>query len=403
MPESLLVVSHDFGELANARQWTEGGELDCRVLLPARLQQLNAGVFAEATSYASAEDLLRALDEHAPRWLLLFTGYLLASQPTVGVPGLRRLLEEAARRGVRVATTDPFLGLIPRRIDDLFSSRLPNAGPMRTHFHEVGRLLEAQDHLFLAPTAGRIDRSAEAFFHPAYHAAVRNDAADALPAADPAATAQHAAASWPLWLFVLSGEDGQQQVSRWGEATFCRMLVDRIRDGHRCQRRTVFLGPTGLVRRVQSMLEAAPAATADGTHAHAGRDFCGLDEFRALQSVAEHAFYWNPLSNSIVSRLVRGQSIFFLDEGHMARAMPALASVAMNHYFQGLTPRVMRLDETWSLDALEAAHHQQRQQLAPARDAVLGLPTPAIVQRRLREKAALSGPASLPASDQVPE
>jgi hypothetical protein len=380
MAQSLLVVSHDFGELANARQWIEGRELECQVMLPTRLGELNAGEFAQAASYATADDLLGALDEHAPEWLLLFTGYLLASQPSVGVAGLRRLLNEAARRGVRIATTDPFLGLIPARVEGLFSNRLAQATRLPAHFRELGHLLEPHDHLYLAPPEGLATRRAEAFFHPAYHgmSGVRS-------AEDASAEGGGACAEEPYWLFALSSEDGQQQLARWGEAAFCSALHDRIREAHRCQRRTVFVGPPALVHRVQSLLEATNGGTP--CPAHEGRDFCCLETFRQLQSHAEHAFYWNPLSNSIVSRLARGQSIFFLDQGHMARSMPTLYDVAVQHYFRGAAIPILQLADSLSLDALAELDREQQRRLAPARDAVLDLPTPAVAFHRMQRKA----------------
>ncbi len=107
--------------------------------------------------------------------------------------------------------------------------------------------------------------------------------------------------------------------------------------------------------------------------------FCGYEQFRALLITAEHVFYWNVMSNSVLVRIVNGGSVFFMDAGHLARYIPSLVSLAMQSYYANA--QLHMLDPQQVLDAgdLDQRARVQPEAVAPACLALQALPSPEAV------------------------
>ena len=171
------------------------------------------------------------------------------------------------------------------------------------------------------------------------------------------------------WLFVISKTDYQLQCALHGRLVFDDMLLAKIQQTLEAKRQPVLLAPPeacqSLRGRVSGNVVLMP--------------FCGYEQFRALLITAEHVFYWNVMSNSVLVRIANGGSVFFMDAGHLARYMPSLAPLAMQSYYANA--QLPMLDPQQVLDAGELDQRAlvQPEIFAPARAALQALPSPEAV------------------------
>ena len=161
------------------------------------------------------------------------------------------------------------------------------------------------------------------------------------------------------WLFVVSTEDHALSVARHGPIGFDRLLREYSR---RCSPRT------GLPLSSLPKPSSQPLRNS-ALHPREARWLSFLDRagFSSELKRAEHAFFWNMFSNSTIARFMNRRPVFFLDCGHMARAIPGLTAVAINHYYAGASPEVFGAGEDWCLDRLGARACAQEEALAAAR------------------------------------
>ena len=109
----LIVTSNDYGELSNALDFASGGDFRARVLVPERLLARNRGqTHVRLEGYSVLPEILDVLDRERPDVLLLFSGLLLGINGLMSLHSVGELVATAGGRGVRVATSDPFLGLM---------------------------------------------------------------------------------------------------------------------------------------------------------------------------------------------------------------------------------------------------------------------------------------------------
>lgn len=351
----LGLVSQDFGELANTLSLVNHAPVKAQLLLPPSLQSHNANLGPhKVAGLAGPAEVLRALETFQPELLLLASGYLLGINQLLSLAQLATIVEAAQRRGVRIATTDPFLGqwtdLRPRTL-------LEGAHDDTRDLRQVAALLADALHLYPAPVASAPGR--QGWFNPQ---SVRDE--DGLRTLAAVLAAGPLALEGAFWLLVLSAQDYQQQCQLYGRARFEALLLALAEAAAHQGRRLVGLLPP--------MACASLQAQTPGTATWQGH--CDYDQFQAMVLCAEHAFYWNPLSNSVLARLMHERSAFCFSTGHMAHAMPALYRVACTRYFADAPPPLVDLTALPKGDELAARAQAHRHALAPARQALRALP-----------------------------
>lgn len=356
----LIVVSQDYGELSNALQLTRGTRLRATLLLPDKLLAANrAGLPLPAARYATAREVVDAVDRERPDLVCLFSAYLFVANNLFDLAAFDALLGELRERRVALVTTDPFLGLMQQPGPLPFSERHPARDWLRTHFAAVARLLAGVPHVYHAPPDPAPAVPWAAFFNPAM---LLTDSARAAHAAtrERIAGVDRARAHW---LFVLAQEDYGAQAARLGRAAFEALLLDRLRDTQAARRQPVLVAPRGCVGAL-----AATGRVPDGA---ALLPFCGQAEFEALLMSAEHVFYWNLFSNSAPARFVNRLPALFFDIGHMAHALPTLLELGLRSYYPGAVLHPLDQRQPLAPEHLTARAAEQAASLEAARDRFL--------------------------------
>jgi hypothetical protein len=346
-PKLLFVLSNDHGELFNAMYFVLGTGLRASFLLPPRLFALNAQGFPYPVApYRSAEDVLAAVEAERPDLVMLFSGYLFVINRILDFGAQADLIAALRARGVRAATTDPSVGVLSRVGPETFDPRNPGRDWLTYLCPQIHDLLREVPHLYLAPEVDT-DVRREAFFNPA----ISPDAEGRARIAASLREWQPIDASQPRWLFVLSPEDLEVQASLHGAERFAGTLMDRLADAAAAGRQPVLVGPRELVARLRASGRSFGGLVALGT--------CNFTLFMRLLYEAEHVFYWNTFSASIVARAVSRLPLFLFDRGHLVRAMPVFAEVATRHFYPGCTLPLLAPDAP--LDPEQLVELAQRQ------------------------------------------
>jgi hypothetical protein len=367
-----VVVSRDFGEFGMAQDFlfdlsdlsdqAKGVDLDWRV--PPQLSSLNPQVGPFITKpYASGDEIIDALTAQPPAALLLFSGHLLVPDGILGLSGLRRLVRAAARLGVPVITSDPFLGLMRDfRLNDMVVDAMPehrSASGLRQWRIRLSTFVKCRAISRVLSGARVVAPFPAAPGAPAVHGYFQ-------PSADTGPPARH-------WVFVIADFDLRIQLAAHGEAGFTRHLLQRLQDGAGHGREVTLVAPAALGERLQGRVgpgvRLAPPL--------------GIQAFRRLLGSAERVFYWNMVSHSLYQRLVQGSPVHFFDRGHVARVMPRLFRQAVATYFGGHEPAMNALNQPL-VPADLAREHAAFEALHQARwHALRQLPTPQQVLHHL--------------------
>lgn len=378
-PRLLFVVSGDFGELFNARFFFAGTGSSSSFVLPLFLAQLNRERLPGRThQLAGIGSIRRAIAIERPDVVFFFSGFLLALSGALSIDELRRLVDELAEDGVALATSDPFLGLFRELSRPCLGGQLL-AGPIwwaaRTLLGpRVGTfadLVQCAEVLAQVPTISILAEVGPS-----------HGAPPALVLARPAPPALGVLpagleAGRPFWLFVLSSQDAKRQIEALGRRRFVARLQRRLEDSAAAGRTGVFVGPAAIVAALEQ-----PGRRPDDCLLLA---VCAVEDFLALTTAAENAFYWNTVSASLLARLPAGRPVFFFDAGHLAAFDAKLGARASELYYGGIEPP--RLDLARPLDPAELAGREREfaSALAPiaARQRQRGLDAHGVVERLL--------------------
>lgn len=359
-PRVLTVLSADYGELFNALYFAAGTPMKTCLAAPPKVYRTNEGSLPYATCcFGGIDDLRRAIDDFRPDAALLFSGYLYAANKLMPVEAVEALIDLLDERGVPLATSDPSLGLLRtlgshgRPADELFAPDHPSRAWMAEHFTRLGERLRGRTHLYLAPEGLAGDGPRLSYFNPrfAFSDEDRHRIADKLASEEAFRDRE------PLWLFVLAPEDDALQEGALGVEEWTDRIVARLIDAARAGRWAVLLAPTERLRTVGERLgREAKDAASRVTMMKA----CRYTLFIQLLITAEHAFYWNRFSASILARLINRRPTFSFETGHLAAAMPAVEPVAEQHFYAGCNWPA--LDASAPLDAAELADRASDQQ-----------------------------------------
>ena len=321
-PRLLFVISNDYGELSGAMYLAMGGAFEVVMALPPRLHGSNQrGLGYPSHRYESVDDVLAIIGREGPDVVLLFSGYLYAINGILTLPGVAALVDSVQKDGRRVVTSDPFLGLMSGIGPGTFNERHPLQRIFAEHFSGVFRVLKDVVHIYPADVRGGGGTRSVCFFNPG----IVIGADEAAGVTRRLGEVAGVDAERKRWLFVLSAEDYAAQVNLMGRGAFEQNLTARLRDAAGQGRQPVLVAPDACI--------ASIGGVAAGIEGALLLSFCGLEQFRLLLLDAEFAFYWNILSNSILTRAANGLPVFFFDRGHMLLAMPAMYDLAMERYY----------------------------------------------------------------------
>jgi hypothetical protein len=345
-PRLLFVLSDDFGELFNAAYLVKDRAFEPLFLMPPRLHDVNREGFPwPLARFASAAEILAAVDRERPDVVLLFSGYLYTVNRILAMSEIEPLIAELERRPPRVVTSDPSNGVVAELCEVTFSEDFADRPWLRRHLEELFRLLGGLLHVYTAPpSTSRVEHVT--FSNPRIVPSEDEDAADrgrvSRLGVDPAR---------PWWLFVLSAEDWRLQRDRLGAGAFAALLDEKLRAALRAGRQPVLVAPEDCLAacRVPAGAIAAPA--------------CAFASFLPLLERAEYVFYWNVFSASLAARGHARRPAFFFDRGHMSRILRPYLERSSRQFYPGC--EVPLLDQRLPLDpaALARAASAQRERL----------------------------------------
>jgi hypothetical protein len=369
----LVIVSGHFGELSLARYFLGGlgAEPVPVMMVPAVLGQppgLEPGV--DIRTYDDLDDIERAVEECAPDVVILFSGYLLTIGRRFSLFKAFALLRRLRRRGARIVTSDPFIGLVrnpwslrfgkmfaPRKGGghDLVAAALAPLLAIRTYL--IHLQLRRHPHLYAAPVAHRFPVSGHrgyAFFNPV------SDPGVAAVAAPPDAA--------PEWLFVLSEIDFRYQTNRLGDS-FAGHVAARLRDAARPGRRVAMIGPRQLIGELRGRLSDAPGVEL--------RENVAYGDYMARVVRAQRLFLWNYFSFSVLHRVLAGGPVHYFDEGHMVSVLPELEQAGIDTYYAGWRPPLLDVAERIDEDRLDDLARETRERFARIKERMAAGMSPA--------------------------
>jgi len=361
----LFILDNDFGELTTVLYLVLGQECfrGARVLLPPRLFEKNQQALPGRMELWTAErDLVEAIERLRPRVIIFASAYLLPVHGLLGAEALGRVLEVARRARAVVATADPFLGLISQwagqGLEQLISIDIPKAADARLLAAKRGadallhrELAAVEKHLRPLPhlypshpdltelTPSVTDGRNLGFF---------NEALLLPPELE-------GPASPPHWMFVLSLVDFQTQVMFHGPARFATLVQRLLTQTVELGRQAILLGPDALCELLKPLLPKNEQIQV--------LSFCSFHRAMSLLLAAEHCFYWNVVSHTLLMQLANGRPAILFDRGHLVRAVPELYPRVLAWYYQGWAPPYLDPDAELSLAALaqvKDAHAQHR-------------------------------------------
>lgn len=361
----LFVLSNDYGELSNALYLVMGEHFATVLLMPDRLYALNKDSLPVSTRcYRAPAEVIAAVEEEKPDIVLLFSGYLYAINNIFDVEALKQLVGMLQSRSCRIVTSDPFLGLMARVDDGIFNDRHPAKPWLTSLFSQVFAILRNVLHLHLVDIGTEAKVPSVSFFNPN----IVLDRSRQSERAERACRELGIESSEHIWLFVLSSEDYGHQAAVHGRGQFDELLIGRLWQAVLAGRQPVLIAPQPCIASLRDRGALPPTAVL--------LPFCRQDHFTSLLAAAEHAFYWNIFSNSVLIRIVNYRSVFFFAYGHMVYAINPLLDLGMKYYYANSDMPYLNSDQALVPEELSRLARRQEQTLEPARNQFRCSPTP---------------------------
>jgi hypothetical protein len=361
----LFILSNDYGELSNALYLVMGEPFDTTLLMPGRLYALNKDSLVVPTRrYSVLADVIAAVEDESPDIIFIFSGYLYTINNIFDLPTLAKLVDSLRSRHCRVVTSDPFLGLMARLDNNTFSDRHPAKAALTNHFSRVFAVLRDVPHLYLVDIGTSANVSHVSFFNPhiVLDQAEKSARGEGLTQELGITEPEH------VWLYVLASEDYGYQMGVHGGTRFENLLIARLRDAELARRQPVLIAPQPCIDSLRSH-DALPQDALL-------LPFCRYDHFTSLLLAAEHAFYWNIFSNSLLLRVVNYRSVFFFAQGHMVHAIKPLFEVGMKYYYADSELPLLSPEQALVPEELASLARGQEQSLEAARSHFRRSPTP---------------------------
>jgi hypothetical protein len=338
-PRVMIVVSRDTEELSLAGSFLRGQHVaaGARILLPDNLYAAHReGLPAPALQYATLDNILRAVDEHQPDLVCLFSGYLLNVEKVLSFGSVETLLHRLRDRGCRMVTSDPLLGLLSRlTLAQVDAGMLALGEPgwkrwlNRVAVRLRGKVIDVPHlddvtHLYPTSIPRRDDRVPRvAFFNPA---SVGGAGESQAGGDGQGQGGSHTAR--PRWLFTLSAMELQCQEALLGPREFTEILLGMLRYAVAVERDPTLIAPPSIVHRLANALPSSVELLS----------FCPPVEFEMRLLDAEYLFSWNAFSVSHLARIANELAVFLFDRGYYSRTIKPFYAIARECHFGGWEP-----------------------------------------------------------------
>lgn len=404
-PRLLFVLDADYGELTTLMYLVLGRAVYSQgtLLLPERLFENNPDALRGRTrQYRSVDDILQVVDQERPDVVFLCSGYLFPVHYLLSVDDLARLVGGLRRRGCRVVTADPFLGMFSQRAPrDLVTIDIPSRPHDREFMRGLLEVKKAEEERLWTVFTG-----AEAILRDTYHLypafcdvppreATATDARNlsffnpalVCPelATGGAGASSPAEGARPHWLFVLSRTDYEAQQLFETLPGFIDLVVEKLLETLAAGRHPILIAPSEMIAALGCRL---PTTQGMDLVAH-----CSFNQFTSLLLGAEHAFYWNVLSHSLLIRLFNNLPNVVFDRGHLIRNVPAVYPRVIQWYYQGWEPPLIDHRQALTLESVAAWTEPYRQNAQRLGERFRRAPTPEDMIAAALDRHPVSAPA----------
>jgi hypothetical protein len=275
---------------------------------------------------------------------------------------LERLIRQLRERGCRVVTADPFVGMLSKQdpqtlirvdiptdhpqftVEQLTEAKRPDEERMRAGYTQSEQILRDMYHLYPSycdvaeGDVTETDARNIAFFN------------DRLLRPAPSTLGE---AGTPHWLFILATPDHGIQTLFEGGA-FPDIVASKLIETLAAGRHPILIGPRAFV---DELVPRMPTAEGIDILSH-----CPFNQFYSLLLSAEHVFYWNVVSHSLLIRLYNQLPIVQFDRGHLVRSAPGIYDRIVAWYYQGWKPPLRDHREPLTLETVEGWAAEYRQQ-----------------------------------------
>ena len=380
-PKLFFVVSAAMGELFNAMYLLMGCGFRSAFALRQAAFELNQALPGKCYSYENASDLLTAIEAEKPDMVCLFSGYLIIDEKIMDVATLDDFVNHLLSSGIKVITSDPFLGLQSRV--PTFDPHNPFEQVLSLPFTLAGGLLFGEAFLYFSgmPNLKRLphvyvvdpdepgDVQRLGFFNPyiRHYAMELEHSANGRTNGIPG---RH-----PHWMFILGIGEYRSGIKTYGVEGFHNLLAHKLRETLTAGRQPVLLAPKICIDAL-----SADASLSGCLFIH-GVDY---QRYMSLLIRAEYAFYWNIFSASILARLINFRPTFFLGNGHVASFTPQMFEKGMRRYYQNASLTYLQEIEVLSESKLAGLAAAQEDQLfRPVMQSLRDLPQPKAIIHQL--------------------
>lgn len=359
----LFVLSRDFGELFNAAYFVEGQLFDSTFLLPSPLYEINrTSIGHRCERFDSSADVVKILNRDQPDLIFLFSGYLYAINGIVGADQIPGFLAELRAYSGSVCTSDPSNGLLTSVSQETIDVRRTGRRSLIRHLRWLSAALSPFPHLYTAPPLYD-DPQSFAFFN------------ECLLWPRPPGSNGHVVPTEQQWLFVLSSEDHEIQRRERGRMGFAKTLALKLSEATAAGKRPMLVAPAGCRKDLRAVgLRLGTDQILDA---------CSIVRFLELLRDAEHVFYWNMFSASLLARGLNARSFFSFAPGHLSQIMPGFLERATEQFYGGSRQPLLRMDRPLDEEELRGLATRQHAALAAARERLRLSMTPTEVVERL--------------------
>jgi len=334
----LVVVSHDYGELGYAYDFTHKLEHSYNVYysLPTHIYQRNKDLENfNCIEYHSESEILAAYKSIDPDYIFLFSAFLLVPNKIFSTRSLRSFISLIIRDKKVAITSDPFLGITGSVVTADINPDLIN--PAGNKFSQyILKYLTCRQFLNINSTLSSIPRLVPFGLNyldddSGYHSYYNNYQETNSPELQ----------SNPYWLFAISEIDYTLQKKNMSDSKFIECLLDKLTETSSFGKKPVVLAPQSLLEKIKKVKPSLEYINR-----------CNIIEHKSLVSNAERVFYWNMISHSIYHRNIHYKPVHFFDRGHIHRMFPRLHNLAMRNYYQGKEPDMVEYTKPLNVDTL---------------------------------------------------
>ncbi len=338
----LVIVSRDYGELGSALYFLSGlgSGVNVTLLVPNQMvESIDSSNASTSVGYDSLADIVDVLDETHPSAVLMFSAYLMMVGEKLSIFRLWKLLRLIRTKGIPMATSDPFTGMLKSPMSISLSAIMAArktglakviakgfAQIIQVRLFLISVSLRSILHLYPVPIAKKhmpVGHRYLSFF-----------------SGNPSELSVNQSSRGneeKFWVFILSDVDYKLQMNN-SNGMFISFFYERIQEVVLLEKKPVIIGPKEMIKRLTGLGLSEP-----DVDMLSGIPF---NQYIDVLVNAEFAFFWNYFSFSIVNRVLKQRPIFFFDEGHVIKYLTRKRSVSMDIFYCGWIPPLLAIDKS---------------------------------------------------------